>query len=73
MIRYGFVSLELEVFRGCFVFSVLFSQGRRLFVFLWILKSQHDVSSLALTLSSPAYKQPPRQLRQAAELICRPD
>lgn len=33
------------------IFSVLFSQGKCLFVFIWMLKSQHDVSSLALICS----------------------
>lgn len=30
--------------------SVLFSQGRCLFIFVWVLKNQHDVSSLAFIL-----------------------
>lgn len=33
------------------IFPVLLSQGRCLFVCVWMLKSQHDVSSLALICS----------------------
>lgn len=32
------------------VFSVLFSQGRCFFSFVWVFRSQHDVSNLGLTL-----------------------